>query len=48
MLLIAGDRDLRRADTLATIVPVAPDNRGWPNHVPLKAPARPSIGRASR
>ena len=35
-LVIASDLYLEQADTLAIIVPVTTNNRGWPNHVRLK------------
>ncbi|MGS0685782.1 type II toxin-antitoxin system PemK/MazF family toxin [Nakamurella sp. GG22] len=35
-LVIASDLYLEQADTLAIIVPVTTNNRGWPNHVLLK------------
>ncbi len=37
-LVIASDLYLEQADTLAIIVPVTTNNRGWPNHVLLKGP----------
>ncbi|MET0964996.1 MAG: type II toxin-antitoxin system PemK/MazF family toxin [Nakamurella sp.] len=37
-LVIASDLYLEQADTLAIIVPVTANNRGWPNHVLLKGP----------
>jgi mRNA interferase MazF len=36
--VIASDLYLEQADTLAIIVPVTTNNRGWPNHVLLKGP----------
>lgn len=35
-LVIASDLYLEQADTLAIIVPATTNDRGWPNHVPLK------------
>ena len=32
-LVIASDLYLEQADTLAIIVPVTANSRGWPNHV---------------
>lgn len=37
-LVIASDLYLEQADTLAIIVPVITNSRGWPNHVLLKGP----------
>ncbi len=37
-LVIASDLYLEQADTLAIIVPVTTNDRGWPNHVLLKGP----------
>lgn len=37
-LVIASDLYLEQADTLAIIVPVTTNNRGWPNHVLLQGP----------
>ena len=37
-LVIAGDLYLEQADTLAIIVPATTNDRGWPNHVPLRGP----------
>ena len=37
-LVIASDLYLEQATTLAIIVPVTTNNRGWPNHVLLKGP----------
>ena len=37
-LAIASGLYLEQADTLAIIVPVTTNDRGWPNHVVLKGP----------
>jgi len=37
-LVIASDLYLEQAYTLAIIIPVTTNNRGWPNHVLLKGP----------
>ncbi len=37
-LVIASDLYLEQADTLAIIVPVTTNDRGWPNHVLMKGP----------
>ena len=37
-LVIASDLYLEQADTLAIIVPVTTNKRGWPNHVLMKGP----------
>ena len=37
-LVIASDLYLEQADTHAIIVPVTTNDRGWPNHVPLRGP----------
>ena len=37
-LVIASDLYLEQADTLAIIVPVTTNNRGWPNHVLMRGP----------
>lgn len=37
-LVIASDLYLEQADTLAVILPVTTNNRGWPNHVLLRGP----------
>ncbi len=37
-LVIASDLYLEQADTLAIIVPVTTNNRGWPSHVLLTGP----------
>ena len=46
-LVVASDLYLEQADTLAIIVPVTTNNRGWPNHVLLAGPGlaldRPSF-----
>lgn len=38
MLVVASDLFLQQADTLAIIVPATTQDRGWPNHVPLRGP----------
>lgn len=35
-LVVASDLYLEQADTLAIIVPATTNDRGWPNHVPLR------------
>ena len=37
-LVIASDLYLEQADTLAIIVPVTTNDRGWPNHVLMRGP----------
>jgi mRNA interferase MazF len=37
-LVIASDLYLEQADTLAIVIPVTTNNRGWPNHVLLTGP----------
>ncbi len=37
-LVVASDAFLRKADTLAMIVPATTVDRGWPNHVQLSGP----------
>lgn len=38
VLIISGGLFLEQADTLAIIVPATTNDRGWPNHVPLRGP----------
>ena len=40
VLVIASNRYLQRADTLAIILPATTTDRGWPNHVLLRGDLR--------